>query len=452
MFACTYLSQDGAAQSLGGPRAETLHVTSPVPKGKHPLASFQLFDTEDRDIRSPRSCFASACKMDDILTAVKTARKDDQTSLSAAKPLIEPLDKPSIKQTTIQVSPAHILESLKTNPGENELYQTLRWLDPTKQNEERGSFDIRHATPLTAPILQTLASNTIPDHWKNVEKSSSKTRGALLRCLCSVAGVRALVTSLQISINALRTSPQKEKDSGRKLAIEDTVSFLAALLKPVDFVRRIYQDNASMYETSSKRRVSWSEFCSLFAGGKVLSTIAEALSFTDKIKGTSSVSWVGEGASFSGWLGLNMSHMVLLSGQKDDEFWKAASLMIGRAIGLGHTDKFVHELYINTFEGDTPSRSWHCFFELLRPHEQVAIAQSILKDLQATHFGPYESKDREIDDTVGGIAALLSHYIEGKTCVQETIQSWLSTGNSNVVTTVGLRRVLLLLYSKDSGS
>lgn len=390
--------------------------------------------------------------MDEILTAVKTARKDDQPSLSTPKPLIEPLGPTSIKQTAIQVSPAHILETLKTNPGEDELYQALRWLDPTKQNEERGSFDIRHASPLTAPILQTLASNTIVDHWKNVEKSSSKTRGALLRCLCSIAGVRALVTSLQISINALRTSPQKEKDAGRKLAIQDTVSFLAALLKPMDFVRRIYQDNASMYETSSKRRVSWSEFCSLLGGGKVLSTIAEALSFADDIKRTSSVSWIGEGASFSGWLGLNMSHMVLQGGQKDEEFWKAGSLMIGRAIGLGHTDKFVHELYINTFEGEAPSRSWHCFFDLLRPHEQVAVAQSILKDLQAVHFRSYETKDRVSDQIVGGVAALVSHYIEGKSCVQETIQSWLSTGNDSVVTTVGLRRVLLLIYSKDTGS
>jgi telomere length regulation protein len=390
--------------------------------------------------------------MDDILTAVKTARNDNQTSLSTAKPLIEPLDETPIKQTTIQVSPAHILESLKTHPGEDELYQALRWLDPTKRNGERGSFDIRYASPLTAPILQTLASNTIPDHWKNVEKSSSKTRGALLRCLCSIAGVRALVTSLQISINALRTSPQKEKDSGRKLAIQDIVSFLAALLRPVDFVRRVYQDNASMYDNSSKRRVSWLEFCSLLAGGKLLSTIAEALSFTETMKGTTSVSWIGEGASFSGWLGLNMSHMVLESGQKDDEFWKAASVMIGRAIGLGHTDKFVHELYTNTFEGDAPSRSWHRFFDLLRPHEQVAIVQSILKDLQATHFSSYERKGRDSDHIVGGVAALVSHHLEGKTCVQETIQSWLSTGNSNVVTTVGLRRVLLLLYSRDSGS
>jgi telomere length regulation protein len=147
-----------------------------------------------------------------------------------------------------------------------------------------------------------------------------------------------------------------------------------------------------------------------------------------------------------------MSHMVIQSGQKDDEFWKAASLMIGRGMGLGHTDKFVHELYTNTFEGDIPSPSWHCFFDLLRPHEQVAIVQRILKDLQATHFGSYDQKDRDSDEIVGGVAALVSHYLEGKTCVQDTIQNWLSTGNNSVVTTIGLRRVLLLLYSKDLGS
>lgn len=390
--------------------------------------------------------------MDDILTAVKTARKDDQLSVSAPKPLIEPLDQTSTKQANIQVSPAYILETLKTGPGEDEIYQALRWLDPTRRNEERGSFDIRHASPLTAPILQTLASTTIPDHWKNVENSSSKTRGALLRCLCSVAGVRALVTSLQISINTLRSSPQKEKDSGRKLAIQDTVSFLAAMLKPVEFVHRMYQDTFSIYETSSKRRVSWSEFCSLLAGGKVLSTVAEALSFLEDIQRIRSISWVGEGAEFSGWLGVNLSHMILQNGQKDDEFWKAASLMIGRAMGLGHTDRFVRELYINTFEGDTPSQSWHCFFDLLRPHEQVAIVQTILRDLQATYFGSYDQKDRDSDCIVGGVAALVSHYLDGKTCVQDTVRNWLSTGNNNVVTTVGLRRVLLLLYSKDSGS
>jgi len=385
------------------------------------------------------------------LTAVKTARKEDHNTTPAVKPLIEPLESPSTKQTDVQISPSYILEILKADPGEDQLYKVLRWLDPTIKNEEQRAFDIRHASPVAAPILQALASKTVPDHWRHLEKSSSKARGALLRCMCSIPGLRALVTSLQISINTLRTSPQKEKDSGRKLVIQDTISFLAVLLKPTDFVRRIYQDNAIIYDTSSKRRMSWSEFCSLLAGGKVLSTAAEAVSFSENISETSSASWVAEGAGFSKWLGVNMGHMVLQRSKEDDEFWKATSLMIGRALSLGHTDKFVHELYTNSFEGDAPSRSWHYFFDLLRPHEQVSIVQFILRDLQTTNFGSDDQKPAEISHTVGVVTALVSHYIDGKHCVQESIQTWLSTGDSTIVNTIGLRRVLLLLYSKDPG-
>ncbi|KAH8705202.1 telomere length regulation protein-domain-containing protein [Talaromyces proteolyticus] len=390
--------------------------------------------------------------MDDILTAVRTARGSDLVSAPLPQTLIQPVDQVAANETDTQLSSSRILELLQSSPSKEDLYTILRWLDPSKQNQERGSFDIRYASSAAAPILRTLVNKTIPDHWQNFDKESSKERGALLRCLCSVSGLRALVTILRISIDSLKSSPHKEKDSGKKAVIQEIISFISALLKPKDFVYRIYQDNISIYETSSKQWVAWSELCAFLAGGKVLSVIGEAMLLTEEKRGSSLASWAGEGGKFAAWLGRNMGHMAHQAGQDDKSFWKATSFMVGRAVSLGYTDKFVHELYTCLVERETLSPSWDLFFNDLRPYEQVTIIQSIFKDLQKTYLVTGSAKAQDNDQIVGGVAALLSHFLKSKDSLQETVKSWLVTGNNSFVTSVGLRRVLILLNSKDPES
>jgi telomere length regulation protein len=390
--------------------------------------------------------------MDGLLTAVQTKRIEVLSE--SAVQSVDTLDQeaPSIKDITNEgKTPEALLQLLQEQPSEQELHQILKSLDPLRAGNGGTSFDIRLPSPLHGQILHTLVNKTIPDHWSNVEKRNLKIRGALLRCFSSVVGLRALVGYIQISNNAIRSMSVKERESGKILALRDVLSFASTLLKPKDFISRVYHDNSVTYDTDTKRRVAWSEFCSLLSGGKILSTAAEALTVIKDSEESHKKSWIGEGHAFAEWLGKNMSSMIVQGNHEDEDLWKSTALMVGRATGLGYTAYYVHELYTGLIVDGSISPSWGVCFEYLRHHERSAILQSILKNIQKRQFATDDKNIQTTSSTVGGVAALLNEILKDTASPQETLRSWLSNASTNVVTTFGLRRALLLLVAKDRG-
>lgn len=390
--------------------------------------------------------------MDGLLTAVHTKRIEVLSE--SAVQSVDALDQeaPSTRKITKETStPEALLQRLQEQPTEQELCQILKALDPARAGRDSASFDIRLPGPLHGQILHVLVNKTIPDHWSNLEKSNLKLRGTLLRCFSSVVGLRALVGYIQISNNATRSMSVKEKESGKLSTLRDVMSFTSTLLKPKDFVSRVYHDNTVVYDSDTKRRVAWSELCSLLSGGKVLSTAAEALTAITYNEESHTKSWIGEGYAFAEWLGKNMSHMVVEGAHDDDDLWKSAALMVGRSTGLGYTDKLVHELYCGVIVDGKNSSSWGLYFRHLRHHERSAILQSILKDVQKRYFAIDEKSIQTASSTVGGVAALLNEILKDTSSPQETLRSWLSNASTNVVTTFGLRRALVLLVARDPG-
>lgn len=290
--------------------------------------------------------------MGDFLTAVKTTRHDQvvsNSSLDEKQTAKELVTEAKTHADCDPASPEYVLGVLKSNPSHDQLYDVLHILDPANRNRENKTFDIRSASPITAQILQILVSTTIPDHWKSLEADSSKRgaheqstklqkiRAALLRCLCSITGISAIVTQLRTLITALRSAPEHEKESGRKLVIRDTLGVLSALLKPKDLLVRLYEDVSSLYTTATKRQLAWKELCTIVAGGRVLSTVAEALTCIKDLDDLDSISWVGEGSQYASWLGRNLYSMASNGDLDNDEVWKSTALMTGRALSLGYT-------------------------------------------------------------------------------------------------------------------
>lgn len=390
--------------------------------------------------------------MDGLLTAVQTKRIEVLSEPAVQS--VDALDQeaPSTKKiTNDKTTPEALLQLLQGEPTEQELLQILKSLDPSRAGNGSTSIDIRLPSPLHGQILHVLVNKTIPDHWSNIEKSNLKLRGALLRCFSSVVGLRTLVGYIQISNNAIRPMSVKEKEPGRILALRDVLSFTSNLLKPKGFFARVYHDNTVIYDTDAKRRVAWSEFCSLLSGGKVLSTAAEALTVIKDSEETYTKSWIGEGHAFAEWLGKNMSYMIVQGAHGDDVLWKSTALLVGRATGLGYTDRFVHELYTGVVVDGIISPSWGLCFQHLRHHERSAILQSILKDIQKRYLAIDEKNIQTTSSIAGGAAALVHEILKDTASPQETLRSWLSNANSIVVTTFGLRRALVLLVAKDPG-
>lgn len=283
--------------------------------------------------------------MEDLLTAVKTVKRDSDAlvtpaveSQRAGPPVRNDFDPEHL-------SSRHIIDLLKSSPDREQLSAILAALDPFSKSKTPKDFDLRIASPITAQILQLLVSTTIPDHWgslgaKDSKGKDAKARAALLRCLSSVAGLGSLVAQLRSLINAARVSAQQAQGSSSQLGIRDILAVFSALLEPKDFLFRLSTDISVIYDNKTRQQVTWRELVSLVAAGKILSTAAEALTVVDESKSVSSISWIGNGSQYASWLGCNISHMAAGLAPNNESDWASVALLTGRALSLGYTGEY----------------------------------------------------------------------------------------------------------------
>lgn len=285
--------------------------------------------------------------MDGLLTAVKTVTRDSRPSLeSTADSNKHGLERrANISELARDpTSPIYILDVLKSRPNRDHLSQVLNVLDPSNRSITPDQFDIRIPSPISAQILQTLVSVTIPDVWdtlnaksKDSKPAGSKLRGALLRCLSSVAGVSSLVAQLRSLIAASRLSSAEAKGSSSDIRVRDILEILSALLEPSDFLFRMYMDISTVYPNETQKQVSWRELISLIAASKVLSTAAESLTLVKDFSRLNKVSWVGEGPKYASWIGDNICRFSSKIDLNDEGAWKAIASFTGRVLSLGYT-------------------------------------------------------------------------------------------------------------------
>lgn len=286
--------------------------------------------------------------MDGLLTAVKTVTRNSRPSIESTADSnqygLEHRANVSKEPARDPTSSTYILDVLKSKPVHDQLLQVLCVLDPSNKSVTADQFDIRIPSPTSAQILQTLVSVTVPDVWdslntkfKDAKSASTKLRGALLRCLCSVAGVSSLVAQLRSLIVASRSSSAEAKGSSSDIRVQYILEALSALLEPRDFLFRMYTDISVVYPNETQKQVSWRELISLIAASRVLSTAAEALTLIKDSASLNKVSWVGEGPKYASWVGDNICRIASKIDLNGEAAWKAVASFTGRALSLGYT-------------------------------------------------------------------------------------------------------------------
>jgi telomere length regulation protein len=282
-------------------------------------------------------------KMEGLLTEIKTARHDTDSFVSpAAGGQRDEAAKHDLDLNNL--SSRHVIDLLKSNPDREQLSAILTFIDPFSKSNATRDFDLRLASPITAQILHLLVSITIPTHWglldtKESKGKDAKSRGALLRCLSSVAGLGSLVAQLRTLISAARASSQQAQGSSSQFGIRDVLAVLAALIEPNDFILRLSSDILKIYDNKTRQQVAWRELVSLVAAGKILSTTAEAITVLDEPP-ISSISWIGNGSQYAVWIGRNVSHMAVKINPHDESNWTSLALLTGRALSLGYTGEY----------------------------------------------------------------------------------------------------------------
>ena len=296
--------------------------------------------------------------MDGLLTAVKTVTRDSRPSLESTADSnphgLERRANISNEPARDATSSTYILDVLKSKPDRDNLSQVVNVLDPSNKSIMPDQFDIRIPSPISSQILQTLVSVTIPDVWDTLNAKSkdskplgSKLRAALLRCLCSVAGVSSLVAQLRSLIAASHSSSAEAKGSSSDIRVRDIVEILSALLEPSDFLFRVNADICAVYPNEMQKQVSWRELVSLIAASRVLSTAAESLTLANDLSRLNKVSWVGEGPKYASWIGDNICRFCSKIDLNDEDAWKAIASFTGRALSLGYTGIYVAKVQLS---------------------------------------------------------------------------------------------------------
>lgn len=282
--------------------------------------------------------------MDGLLTAIKSVQRDAGPSLVAVGTNNARKDEPIKPAADLSqdIPPEQVIQILKSQPNSEELIVILAALDPYDKSRKVSQIDVRIPGPTTAQILQILVSTTVPDHWqllnaKGSKSSHGKGRAALLRCFNSIAGVGSLLAELRALLSGSSVQSQNDKNAKTSPRTLDILSVLSALLEPHEFIQRIFIDISSIYGARTRQQAAWREFVSLIAAGKILSTVAEALSIVNLPESMSSCSWVGEGPRYASWLGSNIA--ILASGLSidDADSWTSLALLTSRSLSLGYS-------------------------------------------------------------------------------------------------------------------
>lgn len=299
--------------------------------------------SDERSQAQPLFDATTTFMMDSLLTAVKTVKRDADTPLVAAASETHKAAAARFNLDPDQnISSNQVVDLLKAHPTTDELSDILAALDPFNTSRDVQGLDIRTPSPATAQILQLLVSTIIPDHWgaldaKGRRPKDAKTRAALLRCLSSVAGIGSLVAQQRSLISTARAMSKQTEGSSSNLIIREILSVCAALLEPKDFLFRLKSDLSLVYDNRTRQQVAWRELVSLIAGGKVLSTAAEALTLVKDSGSLRSTSWVGDGPRYASWLGGNIAYLSSKLKADEEGDWSSVALLTGRSLSLGYS-------------------------------------------------------------------------------------------------------------------
>ncbi|KAH3387036.1 hypothetical protein KXW42_006849 [Aspergillus fumigatus] len=390
----------------------------------------------------------------EALTTVNITTRDSGSNLSPAAEKIS-LDGLQNRQTgsaarldNNATSSDHILAVLKSKPDQDNIAHVLSILDPANKKALPPDFDIRVPSAKATQVINVLVNVTIPDHWeylKETKGEASKLRGMFLRCFSSVAGLSCLVTQLRSLIPAARAAPQNAEGSSNRIRLAEILSVISALLKPADFLLRLYNGIDAIYTNETQKQLAWKELIALLGASKVLPAAAEALSLIKDFTGLAKLSWLGEGTQYASWLGLNVCQMVSRINPNNDAGLKAAALLMARS--LNH---LVREIYSGLLLDRALPTHFDSFYDKLRPTDQLAFLESVFRDLQKRFFPvsiSYLDFANTSDQTVEGVAALCSIIICKRPHLVSQLADWLAKGQAGSIHTVGLRRALLAALS-----
>jgi hypothetical protein len=124
------------------------------------------------------------------------------------------------------------------------------------------------------------------------------------------------------------------------MLLKDAISVVSLLLTGNGTLKDFLADTNKLFTSDIQRRVYWQEVISLFAGSKVLSTMARALASAEQSDDKEDIPlWLGDGSEYSRWLARNLSTAAIISssaGGPESSQINMLSQVLKRGLSLGY--------------------------------------------------------------------------------------------------------------------
>ena len=298
--------------------------------------------------------------MEDLLTPVSTSYKTNGKEKEVEDALVEvPKPEVPIAKLSFQAcSPEGALEILKNEPDHDALIAALRYL------VNNSHFDITSPSPLAAPLVHVLVSDTVPNYW-NALRGSQKDKNSklgksrkssdltlLLSCLQSITGLNAVLLSVKQHIQLSKESKKTIGGPNMQDILTIYLQLLQTLLGGDDTLGKVWQSVWSTSDLLPRQRALWNEFLNLVGSGKILGIAAEAEDVirTRSNKADGERYWIAEGSQYSKWLSDNLVHWIRsLHADSAENEWKSCSELFNKSLRLGHKGKYRSVILIETF-------------------------------------------------------------------------------------------------------
>lgn len=187
---------------------------------------------------------------------IRQAAKDEQHSPASA------LTTRSIQSSSHLTIVGHddALRVLQNEPDLDSLLTTLEWLTSTTG---RQSLDLSLPGPSQAKIVRVLVESILPSCWQVL---SGTGRRALVECLTSITGLKALAASSR------RYLSQRVKEGPIDRTIIDQLEVLDMMVRPRDIFSKLWSGLQALLPDETKLDLAWKEVVNFF-GSRVLDGI-----------------------------------------------------------------------------------------------------------------------------------------------------------------------------------
>lgn len=346
-------------------------------------------------------------------------------------------------------------EILKCQPSLEDIAAVLTYLQCGIDGQH--NFNIKITNPTASLLVQVLVNTTISDVWPILNSDPASNHQSFMRttlpqCLTSVIGLEALLGRI-VRLSSLSLSENNA-------ALKTILDFLTEILHGSKIIFKMLQDMTRLYSTNSDQRLFWQSTVSMFAGSKVLVSVARAhssLHLEDSVNSIESSTWLAEVAEYSKWLAENIAFAATKISAQDSQSWFCLSQLTKRAMSLGDREGFVSNLYKQLLFG--AKAYWtplHQLMSNMSDHDQRVIIDTILNDTTKTYFSHQGSESVASDaqctkKAIAGVAALVSKLISHNSALREHMIEWITASNTSAAGNVFTRRAMVALLADSQG-